>query len=241
MKNVALIEQILFEDASKKIFSTRWSKDDPSRNSHDTVHFTTLNFSVKKPGKSQDVFVKISDGESFFLGCNSIGKVSQLYHKLFENGNFISRIEIVFKKEWLKNYYKFLDIITFNNVQKHILEKKRKAALQELSTISAREFVSRPIINCSICCKRFQILSEYMYHRFLCHSMSSKEMGPFQLKLMIRVIMILYFLLNFISFSYLGMCRKKSISFDSRLYHLFKKIYKPYSVHFTSRLSCSER
>ena len=102
MKNEKLVEQILIEDSSKKVFSTRWSKDDPTRNSHDTVHFTSLNFSAKKPGKSQDVFLKIVDGDSFFLGCNSIGKVVSLYHKLFVNGTFLSRIEIVFKKEWLK-------------------------------------------------------------------------------------------------------------------------------------------
>ena len=185
MKNVSIVEQILVEDDSKKFISTRWTKDDPSRNSHDTVHFTSLNMSAKKPGKSQDVFLKISDGDLFFLGCNSIGKVVGLYHKLFANGSFLSRMEIVFKKEWLKNYYMNLDIITFLDAQKHIMERKSQAVLQELSKISSQKLVSRPIISCSICCKKFHILSEYMYHRFLCNNNKSSE--PFKLKLMIKV------------------------------------------------------
>ena len=179
MKNVSIVEQILVEDDSKKFISTRWTKDDPSRNSHDTVHFTSLNMSAKKPGKSQDVFLKISDGDLFFLGCNSIGKVVGLYHKLFANGSFLSRMEIVFKKEWLKNYYMNLDIITFLDAQNHIMERKSQAVLQELSKISSQKLVSRPIISCSICCKKFHILSEYMYHRFLCDNNKSSEQDEY--------------------------------------------------------------
>ena len=137
MENVSIVEQILVEDDSKKFISTRWTKDDPSRNSHDTVHFTSLNMSAKKPGKSQDVFLKISDGDLFFLGCNSIGKVVGLYHKLFANGSFLSRMEIVFKKEWLKNYYMNLDIITFLDAQKHIMERQSQGVSMSTHTCAS--------------------------------------------------------------------------------------------------------
>ena len=165
-------------------FSTIWVKEDQNRKTHDKVIFWNprLQSSVRKPGTVQSVFLFLKQNQTFFLNKSALYRVDALYQKIYQNSQFVSKVNIVHRKQGVKQYFQRekksqeSDIaILYQWVDK--VHKSQKQSLVKACS------VNKPMVVCEFCNRSFKSMSEKLYHSYLCQW---KEDQTFNLEESIR-------------------------------------------------------
>ena len=167
-------ERKIFMNLQSNIIKTKFWREDPRRKSHDHVLFLLAEtlpekLSVEKPGRGQDIFKKIQNGESFFINSGFLAQVISLYQQTNQRKHFITDVQFlkkmsVFDKKLFRDLKTLEGLIAQHRtttIESHIVEMSNlQLFMNNLNKISYQDIQ----VSCTKCNRKFRTNCDLILH-----------------------------------------------------------------------------